>query len=778
MASLFEAIILQNLSVLTRGHTLRPHVLLLGGPNTFIRGMREAWIANIPRMWKERKVEIPEGSTPDELIKVPQNAQYFAALGAIEFGNDEDQDVGRYQGCAKLRHYIDFGRTEEKAAAGGQGLVSSNSELDTFKDAYRRKKFTPAAFRRGEVVAGFIGVDGGSTSTKAALLDENGDILCKAYQLSNGNPIEDTKQMFENLRDQVEGQGAKLEVLGVGTTGYAKDILKDVLHGDVALVETVAHTESAVRFYDDPHVIVDVGGQDIKLIVLKNGRVKDFKLNTQCSAGNGYFLQSTAEMFGIPVEKFADQAFGAQAMPVFGYGCAVFMQSDIVNFQRQGWRAEEILAGLAAVLPKNVFLYVASIPNLANLGSRFVLQGGTQNNLAVVKAEVDFINASFRSMDKRPEVIVHEHCGESGAIGAGVEALRLWKNGRQTTFIGLDAVRNIRYRTTRNENTRCYFCKNNCLRTFIDVDTSGAPPDPTLPMVNIHQTEPFARVLGRVRRRIITRTPLKAQKQPLVRIQLSPTSTEFAKMPEPQFQDKKTKVPLRVNEQRLIIATCEKGTVEDVDDMKEIKGGLDAVKAQNPNFVDVASRRSLPLPQHGCGRRCVPTIRWFDTNKAEKKKRIALMERRKNIRIGIPRVFYMYSHAQMFNGYFQSLGIPSENIVYSDYTSNELYRAGASRGAIDPCFPAKIGLAHVHNLLFVKGLKKKLDVIFYPMFDVMPTKLVHLQASNACPTVTASPETVKAAFTKESDVFAENGVKFMNPVVNMADTTVVRDADV
>src|SRR5208282_95252 len=130
---------------------------------------------------------------------------------------------------------------------------------------------------------------------KAALLDENGDILCKAYQLSNGNPIQDTIEMFENLRGQVEAQGAKLEVLGVATTGYAKDILKDVLKADVGLVETVAHTESAVKFYDDPHVIVDVGGQDIKLIVLKNGRVKDFKLNTQCSAGNGYFLQSTAE---------------------------------------------------------------------------------------------------------------------------------------------------------------------------------------------------------------------------------------------------------------------------------------------------------------------------------------------------------------------------------------------------------------------------------------------------------------------------------------------------
>ena len=121
MASLFEAIVLQNLSVLTRGHTLRPHVLLLGGPNGFIRGMREAWQANIPRMWKERKVEIPEGITPEDLIKVPENAQYFAALGSVEFGKDEEPEVGRYLGTDKLLYYIDYGRAEEKAAAGGKG---------------------------------------------------------------------------------------------------------------------------------------------------------------------------------------------------------------------------------------------------------------------------------------------------------------------------------------------------------------------------------------------------------------------------------------------------------------------------------------------------------------------------------------------------------------------------------------------------------------------------------------------------------------------------------
>src|SRR5258708_556205 len=536
MASLFEAIVLQNLSVLTRGHTLRPHVLLLGGPNSFIRGMREAWQANIPRMWQERKVAIPEGSKPEDLIKVPQNAQYFAALGAVEFGRGEDDCLGCYRGYDNLVRYIEFGRQEEKAKAGGKGLVANPTELDTFRESYRPKKFTPVALLKGSTVGGFIGIDGGSTSTKAVLLDEKGDILCKSYQLSNGNPIQDTIEMFESLRGQVEAQNAKLEVLGVATTGYAKDILKDVLHADVALVETVAHTESALKFYEDPHVIVDVGGQDIKIIILHNGRVKDFKLNTQCSAGNGYFLQSTAEGFGLGVEQYADLAFSAQSMPVFGYGCAVFMQSDIVNFQRQGWRAEEILAGLAAVLPKNVFLYVASIPNLAALGTRFVLQGGTQNNMAVVKAEVDFIHNSFRAAGRKPEIIVHEFCGESGAIGAAAESLRLWRNGQQTTFVGLDAVRKIQYRTTRNESTRCNFCKNNCLRTFIDIRT--APKD----------------------------------EMSIVPIQ------------------KVTKVPLMHGEQRLIIATCEKGLVEDVNDMKDIKAGIDEIKDKYPNFVDFAAR--------------------------------------------------------------------------------------------------------------------------------------------------------------------------------------------
>jgi predicted CoA-substrate-specific enzyme activase len=768
MASLFEAIVLQNLSVLTRGHTLRPHVLLLGGPNTFIRGMREAWQANIPRMWKERKVEIPDGAKPEDLIKVPENAQYFAAIGAVEFGKDEEESVGRYRGTSALIHYIEIGRQEEKAKSGGQGLVRSQAELEEFKEQYRRKKFVSATFRPGEIVRGFVGVDGGSTSTKAVLLSAEGDVLCKVYQLSNGNPIQDTKDMFEKLRAQVECQGAKLEILGVGTTGYAKDILKDVLKADVALVETVAHTESALRFYEDPHVIVDVGGQDIKLIILKDGRVKDFKLNTQCSAGNGYFLQSTAEGFGIPVEDYADVAFSAQTMPVFGYGCAVFMQSDIVNFQRQGWRAEEILAGLAAVLPKNVFLYVASIPNLAALGSRFILQGGTQNNLAVVKAEVDFIRSSFRAGGKQPEIFVHEHCGEAGAIGAGVEALRLWRNGHETTFIGLDAVKNITYRTTRNEDTRCYFCKNNCLRTFIDVDVTGKlPPMESSVSASPVHSNGHSRGGGCHHRE----DPLKAAAQPLVQVQISIQSSETVPLPAVNFQNKKTKVPLRVGERRLIIATCEKGTVEDVEEMKNIKAALDSKRDANPNFVDIAAHDAFKMRKVEIVADPIPTRTWFKSAR----ERAELMKKRKDIKIGIPRVLNQYVYAPLFNAYFQSLGVPAENIVYSDYTTPELYRAGASRGAIDPCYPAKIGIAHVYNLIFVKGLRKQFDFIFFPMVDVLHTPLVNLQGSNACPTVTACPNTVKAAFTKESDVFAEHGIQYLDPLLNLQNRTLCAD---
>ena len=188
-------------------------------------------------------------------------------------------------GFDKLEWYVNVGREEEKSKRGGTGgLAKDADDLARFKEKYRTKKFVAATFQPGEVVEGFVGIDGGSTSTKAVLLskDKERRILAKTYQLSKGNPIEDTIEVMGKLEKQISAQGATLKVLGVGTTGYAKDILKDVIGADAALVETVAHTQAGLHFYDDVDVICDVGGQDIKIIILHNGRVKDFKLNTQC----------------------------------------------------------------------------------------------------------------------------------------------------------------------------------------------------------------------------------------------------------------------------------------------------------------------------------------------------------------------------------------------------------------------------------------------------------------------------------------------------------------
>ncbi len=558
-------------------------------------------------------------------------------------------------------------------------------------------------------------------------------MLVKAYQLSKGNPIEDTVDILQRIKEQVQEQGATLEILGIGTTGYAKDILKDVLHGDVALVETVAHTQAALHFYPDTDVIVDVGGQDIKLIILDQGRVTDFKLNTQCSAGNGYFLQSTAQGFGYAVEDFAEVAFSAKQYPSFGYGCAVFMQSDIVDFQRQGWKPEEIMAGLANVLPKNIWLYVSQIPNLAKLGENFVLQGGTQHNLAAVKTQVDFITDRFKGSGIEPNVFVHKHTGEAGAIGCGIEAARLYENGMRTQFIGLDKVARIVFKTTRNEETRCYFCKNKCLRTFIDVATE----EKAIPYIK----------------------------------------DESIVFPKDKIVNPVSKVPIVDGTQRLIIATCEKGTVEDLSSMKDIKKGLDAIKDITPNLVEHAAvevwrshqpakcKDEIPVPTK------MEELKFKFDKKAKEEfdKRVELMKNRDRVVIGMPRVLNMYAHTPFFSAYFEAVGINPGNLVYSEFTNEEMYKEGAKRGSIDPCFPSKIGIPHLHNLLYKAHKKKKLNYIFFPIVDTMPSDLIYAQQHHACPTVTATVEAAKAAFVKEGDMFKERGIEYVNTYLYMTE---------
>ncbi len=708
MCSLADAIVMQNLSVLTRGNTLRHKVLLLGGPNTYLPFLQSCWRQRIVESWNERGYSYPKDVSIEELIFVPKNAQYYAAYGAVIYGLHEANEVGMYQGIEALQQFITYGRKAKLGEKAGPSLVNSKTELEAFRKQYSIPPFHEASFLPGQKIRGVIGLDGGSTSSKAVLVNEKGSILLKEYQLSKGNPIQDTKELLHKMLSKVTKFGAELEIVGFGATGYAADVLEKTLKADVNIVETVAHKMSAVHYFGDIDVICDIGGQDIKVLFLKNGDIRNFRLSNQCSAGNGMLLQAMADQFGIPIEDYADTAFSAELSPKFSYGCAVFLDTDRVNFQKEGYSKEELLSGLAQVLPKNIWQYVVQIPRMAELGNKFVLQGGTQNNLAAVKAQVDYIKE--RVPDAK--VYIHPHPGEAGAIGAAMETLRVVQRRGYTTFLGLEAAIDISYSTQNDESTRCNFCPNHCNRTFIDTKTTN----------------------GETARYI----------------------SGFS---------------------------CEKGTVENKEAVIQLIRERNQLKKDYPNLVDYEAKRMFahfydpqPLPEqntiiedikvkrHWFGTKHVSYTRLFVRSSSEAD------ERRKKLRIGIPRVLNIWSTAPFWRTYFEALGIDKNHIVFSDYTNEEMWKKGGKYGSIDPCYPSKVTQAHVHHLLFQQNEgKNPLHYIFFPCITHIPTYLENVMDSASCPIVAGAPNVIKAAFTKETDFFKDRGITYLDPAVTFTE---------
>ncbi|MGK3986389.1 BadF/BadG/BcrA/BcrD ATPase family protein [Sorangium sp. So ce136] len=710
LCSLADAIVLQNLSVLTRGSTLKHKVILLGGPNTYLPFLQECWRKRIPETWDERGYAWPKDRPVEETIFVPENAQYYAAFGACVYGLKEAAEVGRYAGKAGLVEYMTNGRKARLGESAGPPLVKTRNEVDEFRKLYSIPKFTPMKLEPGQVVRGVIGLDGGSTSSKAVLIDEESNIVCKAYQLSKGNPIQDAKELLAQLRQYVADQGATLDVLGFGGTGYAADVLQECMRADVNIVETVAHMMSAVKFFGDVDVICDIGGQDIKVLFMKNGDIANFRLSNSCSAGNGMLLQAMADQFGLKVTEYADTAFGAELAPKFSYGCAVFLDTDRVNFQKEGFSKEELLAGLAQVLPKNVWQYVVQIPRLAALGTRYVLQGGTQYNLAAVKAQVDYIKERVPGA----EVFVHPHTGEAGALGAAFETLRVVKRRGRSTFIGIDAAIALEYTTKNDEETVCHFCPNECKRTFID-----------------------------------------------------------AKRPDGSTS-------------RYISGfSCEKGTVESEQAMLELVAERKKIAKQFPNLVDYESKLAFrhfydtaPLPEGGAPVKDVVVkkgflgIRRVETTRPFRRSGPETRERLRRVRIGIPRVLNIYSTGPYYRAYFEALGVPKQNVVFSDATSEEMWVEGGKYGSIDPCFPSKVAQAHVHNLLFHHHSdEKKLHYIFFPILTHVPSFGEGVMDKTSCPIVAGVPDVMKAAFTKEVDFFKTRGIEYLDPPLTFSEMT-------
>jgi predicted CoA-substrate-specific enzyme activase len=543
IASLFEAVVYQNLATLTRGNTPLPEILLLGGPNLFFSGLQEAWRHHLTKIWKERKIELPKGADPASLVCVPAEALYYAALGSVEVGRGEPVPSGMYKGTRELFEWIAEGQYEEKKKLGRGGLWNRPQELQTFISLYGESGLGSAngngngcagdpsgsalVFRPREKFEGVIvGCDFGSTTAKAVCLSPEKELLFSCYALSRGNPIEDAKSLFRQIRQAI-GSG---EILALAITGYGKDLLKDILGADCAVVETIAHATAGLHFFPDADCICDVGGVDVKIMILNQGTVTDFRLNSQCSSGNGAFLQGVADRFDIPLKEIAAKAFEAQAMPQLSMGCGVFLQSDIVNQQRKGWQAEEILAALCAILPLNVWIYAGGLNNLGQVGRNFILQGGTHKNLAVVKTQVDFIKSKVANA----EVVVHPYSGEAGAIGAALVSLEWREEGGRSRFRGFDVIEHLSYKTATSSDTVCHWCPVNCQRTFIDVELLGGK--------------------GR----------------------------------------SWSKVPLGGGWERVIVNnSCPKGLVEDASEMREIKAEIEKTKYAYPNVADLVRKEAF-----------------------------------------------------------------------------------------------------------------------------------------------------------------------------------------
>jgi activator of 2-hydroxyglutaryl-CoA dehydratase/predicted nucleotide-binding protein (sugar kinase/HSP70/actin superfamily) len=681
VVSMCTAVVKQNIEVLLHGNALRDDVLLLGGPHTYFPVLTEIWRTEIPETWRIHKWT-SKNKPIEDLVFVPPDAQYFAAIGAVLFGRDstasrpEAQDrglVSLYPGIEPLERYLSEGKQVQLLAMGGinKGLVASEAERAAFEKEYAIPDFAPPRVERGANVGCYMGIDGGSTSSKIVLLDEDGELLYKDYVLSRGNPIVDVREMFRHLKDWMSRGGFSLDIKGTGVTGYACNILKQAFNLDIAIVETVAHMKAAKRYYGDVDLICDVGGQDIKVLFLKHGRVVDIKLNTQCSAGNGYFLQNMAEQFGVPVEEYAARAFDVRQAPSFNYGCAVFMEQDKVNFQQLGWTENEIMAGLALVLPLNIWNYVVQEANLRRFGLRFLLQGGTQRNLAAVKSQVDFIKSRVPQAD----VKCHKYADICGAIGAAIEAIEEPPKGA-SSFVGVHRAVDVTFKSKNNDETVCNFCSNHCPRTFIDI-TLG--PDSTIRYISGN--------------------------------------------------------------------ACDKGMSDNLSDMRLSESSKKKLKEKFPNLV------------HKAGVDVFAEYDFDEMPKGFADKEI--LAKRARMVVGIPRLLNLYVYAPFFSTYFRALGLGQ--VVYSDYTSQELWSEGNKFGAIDPCFPAKVAPAHIYNLL-----KKDVTHICFPMITHLESMLENTLGNNACVIQMGTTEVVHAAFTKTGkDYFEEAGVEFWKPLVRM-----------
>jgi len=435
--SIFQAIVAQTISGLACGKPIRGNIAFLGGPLHFLSELRARFV-DVLKLTAEQVIE-------------PNNSHLFAALGAAIRAKNEGAslDISTLLGNLKQAQELPF----EMARL--TQLFANQDEYKTFQNRHSQYILPKdeLATYKGDC---FFGLDAGSTTTKAVLISAEGKLLHTFYEGNEGNPLAVARKALTEIYAALP-QGATIRHSCV--TGYGEKLLQTALGADMGEVETVAHYRAAAFFDPKVDFILDIGGQDMKCIRIKNGIIDSVLLNEACSAGCGSFLETFASSLNLPIEEFAQNSLFAENPVDLGSRCTVFMNSRVKQAQKEGAPVADISAGLAYSVIKNALLKVIKITDPSQMGKNIVVQGGTFYNEAVLRA--------FEIVSER-EAIRPDIAGLMGAFGAALLA-REGYNNEETTLLPPDMLQALEIKTT---TSRCKACENNCLLTINSFKTT------------------------------------------------------------------------------------------------------------------------------------------------------------------------------------------------------------------------------------------------------------------------------------------------------------------
>ena len=430
-ASIFQAVVNQTISGLACGKPIRGHVAFLGGPLHFLPELRHSFIRTL--------------RLDDEHTIIPDNSHLFAAIGcAINHDDSYLRPLSSLVEVLKSPIHLEF-EVERM-----EPLFASERAYKTFIDRHSRAKVRKASLSSYKGRA-YLGIDAGSTTTKCALISEKGDLLYSFYSNNNGSPL---KTAIESIKEIYEKKPEGVMIAGACSTGYGEALIKSALQLDEGEVETVAHYYAAAHFRPDVDCILDIGGQDMKCIRIKNYTVDSVMLNEACSSGCGSFLETFAKSLNMSVEDFAKAALFAPHPIDLGTRCTVFMNSKVKQAQKEGAGVDDISAGLAYSVIKNALFKVIKVSDAEELGRVIVVQGGTFYN-----------NAVLRSLERIAgvEVVRPDIAGIMGAFGAALIAKERHQEGTVSSMLSIDEIRNLQFTTSM---TKCQGCTNNCRLTI------------------------------------------------------------------------------------------------------------------------------------------------------------------------------------------------------------------------------------------------------------------------------------------------------------------------